>query len=82
MLHRIPTGKVEAVVDLADKFPVNKVVGLEDLHAEEMEIGSHHVVGVAHPYGVRVGIIRRKDRVQVPAVAGVSPRISVGRMPA
>ena len=69
----IPPRKIETVVQLRYQPPVHHILRLQYLHTEEMEIGSHHVVAVAHTYHIRVGVIGIQDRIDVGAVALVAP---------
>ena len=74
----LPSGEVEAPVDLGDEPPADQVLGLQDLHAHKMKIGGDHIVRTAHADDVRIGIVGRQDRIAVAAVTGVAPGIPVG----
>ena len=73
MLVGVPSRLVETAVDLTDVSPVEHIVRLQHLHAQEMEVRSHHIVFVTHPYHVGVGKISIEHRVDVGAVALITP---------
>ena len=73
----IPAWFVEATIYLTDIVPVNHIVALQHLHAEEMEIGGHHIVFLAYADDVRVREIGIQHRVPVGPVALIAPALSI-----
>ena len=69
----VPARIVETVVHLTDDSPVDEVVRFEHLHAEEVEVGRHHVVFLPDADHVRVAVVGVEHRVDERAVALVSP---------
>ena len=69
----VPSRQVESMVNLREDMPVDHVVGLKDLHADEMEVGGHHIVFIADPDDVGVGIVGAKDGVDIRTIALVAP---------
>ena len=43
-----------------------------------MEVGGDHVIRISDPYGIGVGIVGSKDRIEVIAVSSIAPGVPVG----
>ena len=69
----VPSRQVEASEDLGSDLPVHHVVGLQHLHAQEVEVAGHHVVLASHADDVGVGVVGVEHRVLIRAVALVTP---------
>ena len=78
VLVAVPARLVEARVDLTDVAPVHHIVALEHLHAEEVEVGGHHIVLLANADDVGVGEVGVEHRIAVGAVALIAPSQVVG----
>ena len=57
------------VPDIVDDFPVHQVPGMQQGNCRSIaETGGNHKIVLSHPNGIRVGIIRIKNRVFVSPV--------------
>ena len=77
VLVAVPARLIETTIDLTDITPVHHIVAFQHLHADEMEVGSHHIVLLAHADDIGIGEVGIEYGVQVGAVALVSPALGV-----
>ena len=69
----LPTGEIKTVVNLADKSPIDQIGRLKYLHSGEMKVGSYHIILVAYPNGIRIGIVGIENRVDIGSIALIAP---------
>ena len=43
-----------------------------------MEVGGDHIICISDPYGIGIGIVGSKDRIEVIAVSRIAPGVPVG----
>ena len=64
LLQSLSGSIIKGIADIYGVFPVYKIIGTENFTArEEMHCSRDHIVCIAHPYNIGVGIIERYDRI-------------------
>ena len=74
-----PAGIVKTGIQVGEVLPIHQILGLQDLHAQKMEIGCHHIVGIPYPDSVRIREIGIQDGIDIRSVALVTPSLLPGR---
>ena len=53
---------LQGVVDIAGNLPVSQIIGTQNHPARhEVQGGADHIIGILHPYDIRVGVVHFDD---------------------
>ena len=69
----VPPGEVHTAVHLTQQSPVDKIIRLQHLHTQPVEIAADHIVFLAYPNDIRVRIVGIQHRILVSTIALVAP---------